>query len=138
MKFEQLVSLLPCQSLEDFDLERKEEDAEQLLSAWSTLWHPLLLASAGPIPRWLPATSPPPDPSDNLIILPDCCRSSLPEDWLAQAEAAGACVLRDSAQPRRDAGRRLGTARPGPARASMPTWRPTFSPWGSATSRSNC
>jgi alpha-mannosidase len=97
MKFDQLVSLLPCQSLEDFDLQRKEEDAEQLLSAWSTLWHPLLLASAGAIPRWLPATSPPPDPSNQLIILPDCCRPSLPEDWVTQAEAAGAVVLQNLA-----------------------------------------
>ncbi len=100
MKFDQLVSLLPCQSLEDFDLQRKEEDAEQLLSAWSTLWHPLLLASAGSIPRWLPATSPPPDPSNHLVILPDCCRASLPDDWLTQAEAAGAVVLQNL--PHRD------------------------------------
>ena len=58
-EFDRLVALLPCQSLEDFDLQRKEEDAEQLLSAWSALWHPLLLASARAIPRWLPAASPP-------------------------------------------------------------------------------
>ncbi len=115
MKFDQLVSLLPCQSLEDFDLQRKEDDAEQLLSAWSTLWHPLLLASAQAIPRWLPATSPPPEPSNYLIILPDCCQPSLPEDWLPQAESAGACVLRNL--PHRDdmlaaALERLGTDRP--------------------------
>ena len=46
MRFDQLVALLPCQSLETFDLDRKEEDAEQLLSAWSALWHPALLADA--------------------------------------------------------------------------------------------
>ena len=117
MKFEQLVSLLPCQSLEDFDLQRKEEDAEQLLSAWSTLWHPLLLASAQAIPRWLPATSPPPDPSNNLIILSDCCRSSLPEDWLAQAESAGACVLHDL--PNRDAMLAAALEKLGPDRPSV-------------------
>ena len=52
------------------------------------------LASAGSIPGWLPATTPPSDlcrPPDHL---PDCCESSLPDGWLAQAEAAGACVLR--------------------------------------------
>ena len=52
MKFEQLIILLPCQDLEKFDLQRKEDDAEQLLSGGSTLWHPLLLASARSIPRW--------------------------------------------------------------------------------------
>jgi alpha-mannosidase len=115
MKFEQLVSLLPCQSLEDFDLQRKEDDAEQLLSGWSTLWHPLLLASAQALPRWLPATSPPPEPSNYLVLLPDCCQPSLPEDWLRQAESAGACVLRNL--PHRDdmlaaALERLDTDRP--------------------------
>ncbi len=94
MKFDRLAVLLPCYSFESFDLDRKEADAEQLLSAWSVLWHPALLAGSRSIPRWLPAGSPPPDPSGHLIILPDCCDSMLPEEWLAQAAAVGACVLR--------------------------------------------
>ena len=92
--FNRLITLLPCQTLEDFDLERREEDAEQLLSAWSALWHPALLADAQTIPGWLPASCPPSDPSGHLIVVPDCCESSLPDGWLAEAEAAGACVLR--------------------------------------------
>ncbi len=94
MKFDRLAVLLPCYSFESFDLDRKEADAEQLLSAWSALWHPALLAGSRSIPRWLPAGSPPPDPAGHLVILPECCDSMLPEEWLAQAEAAGACVLR--------------------------------------------
>ena len=47
------------------------------------------------MPRWLPAAAPPQDPAGYLILLPDCCESSLPEDWLTEAEAAGACVLRN-------------------------------------------
>ncbi len=95
MKFDRLIALLPCQSLEDFDLERKEADAEQLLAAWSALWHPALLASSQAIPSWIPAASPPPDPAGYLVVVPDCCVPSLPEDWLSEAEAAGACVLRN-------------------------------------------
>jgi len=94
MKFDRLAVLLPCYSFESFDLDRKEADAEQLLSAWSVLWHPALLAGSRSIPRWLPAGSPPPDPTGHLVILPDCCESMLPEEWLAQAAAVGACVLR--------------------------------------------
>jgi alpha-mannosidase len=90
----QLVVLLPSDSFETFELHRKEEDAEQLLSAWSALWHPLLLAKAGAIPRWQPASNPPQEPSGCLIVLPECCEPLLPEDWLARAEAAGAHVLR--------------------------------------------
>ncbi len=92
--FNRLIALFPCQTLEDFDLERREEEAEQLLSAWSALWHPALLADTQTIPGWLPASCPPLESSGNLIVVPDCCESSLPDGWLAEAEAAGACVLR--------------------------------------------
>ena len=101
MKFDRLIVLLPSHSIENFDLERKEADAEQLLSAWSALWHPLLLANARTIPGWLPAGSPPSDPVGHLIIVPDCCEPMLPEDWLVTAETAGGCVLRNL--PDRDA-----------------------------------
>lgn len=94
MKFDRLIVLVSSQTLEDFDLQRRGEEAEQVLSAWSTLWHPLLLASARVIPSWLPATAPPLDPSGHLIVIPDFCESSLPDGWLSQAEAAGACLLR--------------------------------------------
>ena len=95
MHFQQLVVLLPCDSLETFELQRNDEDAEQLLSAWSALWHPLLLASARAIPRWQPAANPAQEPSGCLVIVPDCCEPLLPEDWLTCAEAGGACVLRN-------------------------------------------
>jgi alpha-mannosidase len=89
-----LIALFPCQSLESFDLDRREEDAEQLLSGWTALWHPRLLAAADGIPSWSPATDPPDEPAGHLVTVPDCCLGSLPEDWIAQAEAEGACVLR--------------------------------------------
>ncbi len=93
MKFDQLAVLFPCDSLEDFDLRRSEHDAQQLLAAWSALWHPLLLSAVGKIPQWLPAASPP-DPTGHLIVLPDCCGASLPDGWLEQAGTVDASVLR--------------------------------------------
>jgi alpha-mannosidase len=93
--FNRLIALFPCQTLEDFDLERRERDAEQLLSSWSALWHPALLADAEEIPAWLPASCPPSEAAGNLILLPDCCESSLPDGWLAEAAAAGGCILRN-------------------------------------------
>ena len=94
MKFDRLIVLASCQNLENLDLQQTADEADQLLSAWSALWHPLLLAEARAIPGWLPASTPPLDPSGHLIIVPDCCEAALPDGWLAQAEAAGACVLR--------------------------------------------
>jgi alpha-mannosidase len=94
MKFEQLVVLLPCSSLEDLSLNREAAEAEELLSAWSALYHPVLVGAAGNTPQWFQAGGPPPDLTDKLIILPDCCESQLPPDWLSEAEAAGAAVVR--------------------------------------------
>lgn len=94
MKYKRLIALFPCENLEDFDLDRSDADAEQLLSAWSILWHPALLADQDDIPDWLPPSTPPDDPSDCLIVVPDCCESSLPDEWIDEAEQAGACMLR--------------------------------------------
>lgn len=94
VKFDRLIALFPSPSLEGFDLDRREEDAEQLLSSWSALWHPQLLAAANAIPSWHSAIYPPEEPYGCLIVVPDCCLQSLPDDWLSQAETAGARVLR--------------------------------------------
>ncbi|KKK64083.1 hypothetical protein LCGC14_2987790, partial [marine sediment metagenome] len=93
MKLEQLIILLPCHSLEDFTLRRSTDEAEQLLCAWSSLWHPALLADAQVVPGWRPAEDPPEDLAGHLVTLPDCCKELLPADWLETAEASGACVL---------------------------------------------
>jgi alpha-mannosidase len=94
MNFTQLTILLPCYSIETFDLDCNGDDAEQLLSGWSALWHPKLLANAQKLPRWLPAVSPSEDFSGHFIVLPNCCESMLPADWLLRAETADAFVLR--------------------------------------------
>jgi alpha-mannosidase len=95
MNFCRLAVLLPCQSLEDFPLQQEEDDAEQLLGAWSALWHPALLGSARSLPGWFPAEEPPQQPAGHLLILPECSRSHVPEGWAEQAAAAGACLIRD-------------------------------------------
>ena len=61
MRYRELVILLPCHSLEDFPLHHTGDDADGLLACWSALWHPALLASAGALPRWFRADSPPAD-----------------------------------------------------------------------------
>jgi len=93
MKFEKLVVVLPCRSLEGYSLDREVEHAEELLSAWSALYHPALLADAGTLPRWVSADEPPKDPSDSLILLPPSSQQALASDWLAQATSSGACVI---------------------------------------------
>jgi len=93
MKIDRLLTLLPCSSLDDLRLNRNPEEAEELLSAWSALWHPALIDCAGAMPAWFPANQPPQEPAGSLIVLPDCCLPLLPDGWLAEADASGALVL---------------------------------------------
>ena len=94
MKFSDLVVLLPCTSLEDLPLDWQPAEAEEILSAYSALWHPRLVASAGSMPRWARAEDPPQGPEGALIVVPPVCQSRLPADWLSRAEGWGLCVLR--------------------------------------------
>lgn len=135
MKFEQLVVLLPCSSLEDLSLNREAAEAEELLSAWSALYHPVLVGAAGNTPQWFQAGGPPPDLTDKLIILPDCCESLLPPDWLSEAEAAGAAVVRGKNREQMVA---AALAYLDEIPRSNPNSLRIFSPWVCAISWSNC
>ncbi len=108
MNFQHLTVLLPCDSLEEFVTERPEDESEQLLSAWSALWHPALVAAAGKMPGWAPASSPPAEPAGHLCVLPPCCEPLLPAEWLADAEQAGAQRDSPPVRPPPDRRRRAG------------------------------
>jgi alpha-mannosidase len=95
MHFQHLTPLLPCRALDELSSNRRADEAEQLLSAWSALWHPALVSAARAMPRWSPAESPPQEPSGYLFILPPCCEGLLPAGWLEEVEKAGGCVLRN-------------------------------------------
>ncbi len=94
MDLEQLTIFLPCQRLEDLSLRRPADEAEQLLSGYSALWHPALLNTAGKLPSWLSAEDPPCEPAGHLILVPDCSVGLLPEGWLEQAAGQQASVVR--------------------------------------------
>jgi alpha-mannosidase len=95
MTFQHLTVLLPCYSLEDLNLDRPTAEAEQILAAWSALWHPALIAAAGQMPHWASANSPPSEPAGHLCVLPPCSEAMLPADWLVTAGQAGAGIIRN-------------------------------------------
>ncbi len=94
MSIKQLVYLLPARTIEDLSLDRDNDDSEGILAAWTGLFHPALLAQADAVPHFLPAEDPPEEPRDSLIVIPPCCESQLPTDWLSRAETAGARLIR--------------------------------------------
>lgn len=94
MKFDELIVLLPCHSLEDFPTYQEGEEAEGLLAAWTALWHPALLASAGSLPTWYRADGPPAELAGRLVIVPSASERLLLAGWNARAADAGAYVVR--------------------------------------------
>lgn len=94
MRFEEIAILLPCHSLEDFPLYHEGEDAEGLLSAWSALWHPALLATTGAAPKWHRADHPPESLAGRLFVIPQISEAMVAAGWPARAETEGARVIR--------------------------------------------
>ena len=94
MKFEEVIVLLPCHSLEDFPTHYEGVEAEGLLSSWSCLWHPALLAATEKLPSWYRADAPPDDLSNRLLIIPSSSESLLLAGWVARAKSEGAVVVR--------------------------------------------
>ncbi len=93
MKYEDLIILLPCHSLEDFPTHHEGDDAAGLLAGWTALWHPALIANAQAMPRWFRASSPPQDISHRLIVVPGVSLPELPADFSQQAEQKNACLI---------------------------------------------
>jgi len=95
MMYQQLIVLLPCQSLEDFPTHHEGGEAAGLLAAWSALWHPALIASAGKIPSWYRADSPPEDVTNKLVVVPDVSQPQVPTGYLQRVASESACLIRN-------------------------------------------
>jgi alpha-mannosidase len=81
--------LLPCPSLDQFPTHLAGTEAAELLAAWTTLWHPALIAATGRLPGWHPADNPP-DPESldgELVLVPPVSRQHLAGDWLDRLRA---------------------------------------------------
>src|SRR5688572_13800026 len=94
MNFQELIILLPCHSLEDFPLHHEGDDAAGLLAAWTALWHPAFIHSAGKTPTWHRADDPPAELAGKLIVIPEVSESLILTGWPARAKNEGACVVR--------------------------------------------
>ena len=93
MTYRETCILLPCHSLEDFPMHYEGEDADGLMAAWTSLWHPALLATTGSAPSWHRGDSPPGDLSDMLILAPGVSESELPTGFADRALEEGACLI---------------------------------------------
>ncbi|MBW8884166.1 MAG: hypothetical protein JF612_05180, partial [Planctomycetia bacterium] len=93
-KYQELIILLPCHSLEDFPTYHEGDDANSLLASWSALWHPALLAAAGQAPTWRRIEDPPSDVRDRLIVVPSVCVQRLPTGFAQRVKDEGGVLIR--------------------------------------------
>ena len=83
---EKLTPILPCRSRDNASDPQSSAQADELLAAWTALWHPALVAAAGTMPKCVTAAEPPDDPKGHLLLIPPAAEPLLPEDWLNHAE----------------------------------------------------
>jgi len=94
MKYQELLILLPCHSLEDFPTYHEGDDAQSLLASWSALWHPALIASAGQAPAWRRIDDPINDVRERLIVVPSICLQRLPTGFAQRVKDEGGVLIR--------------------------------------------
>ncbi len=88
---QQCATLIPCHTLEDFPNFLDDGDARSLLAAWTTPWHPALIAATGRLPSWYRADSIPEPLTNHWLFLPSASVSKLPSSFFPTCEAASGC-----------------------------------------------
>lgn len=81
--------ILPCSGWDDFPTHLGDEASAELLSAWTALWHPALIATTERLPGWHRADEPP-DPAsleNELVLVPPPSRQRMPSDWCDRLRA---------------------------------------------------
>jgi hypothetical protein len=78
---------LPCHTLDDFPSWLDEQEADELLAAWTAAWHPAVIAAAGSMPVWASVDLPPPADAALLGIVPAFCDDRFASQFDAAAQA---------------------------------------------------
>ncbi len=79
MRFQELVTLLPCHGLDDFPVYAGGDAAHGLLTAWTAPWHPSLIAMSGKKPIWCRGEDVSVEMRDVLFFSPGGQDGPLPE-----------------------------------------------------------
>ena len=95
MRFQELVILLPCHSLEDFPVYSEGDEAQGLLAAWTSLWHPALIHSAQAMPTWARMDDPPNELSERLLVIPPVSHTELPTGFHQRVKESGGLPIRN-------------------------------------------
>ncbi|MDR0704298.1 MAG: hypothetical protein LBF88_04845 [Planctomycetaceae bacterium] len=90
-----MIVLYPSYSFETLSTDRTAAEADELLDAWTAVFHPALIEKFNEIPRWESASIPPYNSSEQPILIPACCESFLYEDWFKQQDETKTFLVRN-------------------------------------------
>lgn len=96
MKFDELAILLNSHTFQDFPVHATGPEAESLLTSWTALWHPRLVAHASRMPTWYRSDLPPQNDRPRLLALPQNQLLSSPDLLEREVTNAGGQVVRDA------------------------------------------
>ncbi len=96
MKFDELAILLNSHTFQDFPVHATGQEADSLLTCWTALWHPRLVADASRMPTWYRADLPPQHDRPRLLALPQNQLLSSPDVLEREVTGAGGKVVRDA------------------------------------------
>ncbi len=85
--------LYPAYSFETVSL--GDGESNELLSAYSALFHPAILEAVGTVPTWESAFYPTSYDTTRLVVIPPCCENSLDPDWAERQAGLGTLVVRN-------------------------------------------
>lgn len=90
----QLICVLPASSLRELPSRaHTPEGAADWLAAWTSMWHPALIARAASAPRWSPAQTIPSDTAESLLLLPAASAEQLETPMRERLQLDGARLL---------------------------------------------
>ncbi|MEX1224198.1 MAG: hypothetical protein WEA31_06580 [Pirellulales bacterium] len=92
MPYQELITLVPCHSWEDFPIYFDGDHAEGLLAACTAPWHPALIHHTRAMPRWTRADDPDHDLRAPLVMIPEVSRVELPVERAEQVRGCGALL----------------------------------------------
>ena len=124
-----VIVLLPCHTLDDFPTWLEESEAESLLAAWTSAWHPAIIAAAAGPPAWASVDLPPPDDTAAGVVPAFC-----DDRFAAQAAAddTGRWVRHADAGIAEAIAVRLDVANPGADGLPASAWADDFEALGLA------
>ncbi len=94
MAYQQLITLLPCHSLDDFPFHLEGESADDILAGYCALWHPTLIHAARTVPTWRRSElGEEVNWEGSLVTLPQICRNDMPGYFVDELRGAGAKVI---------------------------------------------